>query len=587
MLTPIHRYLSRTLFTTTLLLILGSSAAAQFSTIINLPPDSAPATVGSGTQVNVLSGGALGSSFIAGQADGLGNDVEINVSGGEVADRMIAFGGTVVNVSAGTVAERLRGFVGSSVNLSGGSIGNEWQALSGSNVRVTGGTFGRFFRTQAGQVEPAVQPSNVEFIGSEFRINGDLINELTGVGSSLQVDLSVSDILSGTLADGTPFVLSGLFGDAVGAGSLTLRGTSLGSVGSNVIVFGSPTDFHGIRTGQTAEVSMFGSLADNFNAGRGSQLIVSGGSVGQTLEAVNAHVHLQSGALGDDFATYNQSVVDIEGGTIGEGFRVFAGSVVNQTGGTIGENFNVHDSSVTNIRGGTIQAGLNANPGSYVNISDGTVEGSVTVFEESHVNISGGEFLPEFRALVGSQVNISGGTFGDDFDANSGSSVNLYGRSFFLDGTEITSMLSGITPLNLTDRDKTLTGILADGSAFSFDLNSANSGGQDHFHPDANLNLILGLPGDFNGDGTVNAADYTVWRDNLGQSGQGSAGDGNADGSVDENDYALWKENFGRSRPRRGQLTESREIPEPSCIWLLMLSLTGASVRIRSRFLGQ
>jgi len=54
-----------------------------------------------------------------------------------------------------------------------------------------------------------------------------------------------------------------------------------------------------------------------------------------------------------------------------------------------------------------------------------------------------------------------------------------------------------------------------------------------------------GLPGDYNRDGTVNAADFTVWRNRLG-SNDPVAG-GNEDGVVNVEDYDLWKANFGLS----------------------------------------
>ncbi len=53
--------------------------------------------------------------------------------------------------------------------------------------------------------------------------------------------------------------------------------------------------------------------------------------------------------------------------------------------------------------------------------------------------------------------------------------------------------------------------------------------------------------GDFNGDGQVDAADYTVWRDQLGQSGQYLAADENSDGVVSELDYGAWLANYGTS----------------------------------------
>jgi hypothetical protein len=72
------------------------------------------------------------------------------------------------------------------------------------------------------------------------------------------------------------------------------------------------------------------------------------------------------------------------------------------------------------------------------------------------------------------------------------------------------------------------------------------------------------LPGDYNHDGVVAAADYTVWRNQLGAvaylgtaslrfdpfpiSLQGRTvfyADGNGDGYVDALDYAVWRGNFG------------------------------------------
>ena len=52
--------------------------------------------------------------------------------------------------------------------------------------------------------------------------------------------------------------------------------------------------------------------------------------------------------------------------------------------------------------------------------------------------------------------------------------------------------------------------------------------------------LRVAVAGDYNGDGSVNAADYTVWRNTQGSADDLRA-DGNGDGSVDQADYDLWK----------------------------------------------
>ena len=54
------------------------------------------------------------------------------------------------------------------------------------------------------------------------------------------------------------------------------------------------------------------------------------------------------------------------------------------------------------------------------------------------------------------------------------------------------------------------------------------------------------LSGDYNKNHVVDAADYTVWRDSMGQSGYHLAADGNGDGVVDSLDREVWQSNFGK-----------------------------------------
>lgn len=52
------------------------------------------------------------------------------------------------------------------------------------------------------------------------------------------------------------------------------------------------------------------------------------------------------------------------------------------------------------------------------------------------------------------------------------------------------------------------------------------------------------LRGDYNADGAVNAADYSVWRDNFGSTTD-LAADGDHNGVVDDNDRLVWQANYG------------------------------------------
>lgn len=82
--------------------------------------------------------------------------------------------------------------------------------------------------------------------------------------------------------------------------------------------------------------------------------------------------------------------------------------------------------------------------------------------------------------------------------------------------------------------------------------------------------------GDYNGDGKVDAADYTVWRDNFGAPDESSLhGNGSNSGGVDQADYNLWKTNFG-SGGGSGSLAGA-PVPEPSAILLCLIASLGAA----------
>ena len=80
-----------------------------------------------------------------------------------------------------------------------------------------------------------------------------------------------------------------------------------------------------------------------------------------------------------------------------------------------------------------------------------------------------------------------------------------------------------------------------------------------------------GLTGDFNDDGAVDTADYTLWRDTLGASVPPFTGaDSNGNGVVDANDYLQWKASFG-SGPAGSKLAETA--PEPATALYISVGL--------------
>src|SRR5262249_14325872 len=89
------------------------------------------------------------------------------------------------------------------------------------------------------------------------------------------------------------------------------------------------------------------------------------------------------------------------------------------------------------------------------------------------------------------------------------------------------------------------------------------------------------LPGDFNHNGAVDAADYAVWRDTLGQSGAGLAADGNANGIVDSGDYDLWRSHFGQTLGSGSVSSTSSPViaaPEPPTAALIVAGVIGIAL---------
>jgi hypothetical protein len=88
--------------------------------------------------------------------------------------------------------------------------------------------------------------------------------------------------------------------------------------------------------------------------------------------------------------------------------------------------------------------------------------------------------------------------------------------------------------------------------------------------------LAVTLAGDYNRDGTVDEADYTVWRDTLGQMGAGLAADGNDNDQIDAGDYDVWKSHFGNTAGSGSGAIANVTVPEPAAAMLLIVATSAA-----------
>lgn len=81
------------------------------------------------------------------------------------------------------------------------------------------------------------------------------------------------------------------------------------------------------------------------------------------------------------------------------------------------------------------------------------------------------------------------------------------------------------------------------------------------------------IPGDFNSDDLVDAADLGIWRENFGSTGMpaNTLGDANGDGIADGADFLVWQRHY--NAPPTPEAIAAAAVPEPSGLCLLLAGL--------------
>jgi hypothetical protein len=88
------------------------------------------------------------------------------------------------------------------------------------------------------------------------------------------------------------------------------------------------------------------------------------------------------------------------------------------------------------------------------------------------------------------------------------------------------------------------------------------------------LTVVAGLPGDFNGNGVVDAADYVMWRNNVGSTT--ALPNDSIGGTIGPAQYSEWRAHFGQtSGSGSGAIeTGSSSVPEPTAATLVFGALS-------------
>jgi uncharacterized protein YjbI with pentapeptide repeats len=163
------------------------------------------------------------------------------------------------------------------------------------------------------------------------------------------------------------------------------------------------------------------------------------------------------------------------------------------------------------------------------------------------------------------QLQLDGSAWGSTISFASGVTPALGGtlQLTFAPGVNVAQQVGQTFDLfNWTGVTPTGT-FIVDGGVDQWDLT--------HLYTTGVVTLTGGMPGDINGDGLVDVADYNIWAANVGKTGATwSQGDMNGDGLVDVADYNIWAANVGKTA----------STPEPVTLSLLAF---GGSAILRRR----
>jgi hypothetical protein len=186
-------------------------------------------------------------------------------------------------------------------------------------------------------------------------------------------------------------------------------------------------------------------------------------------------------------------------------------------------------------------------------------------------------------------TNPSGQSLTLAMDRNDGSGNPLGLQSMIRGTPELAPNVirgNNVGSLNIFDEDGGFNSIFTVAGEYKFDFSFQNIGG-DTGYPDVYLLVHSAppLPGDYNNNHVVDAADYTLWRNNLGAADESTINN-NGDGlnGVDYNDYLFWKLNYGNTNiPAAGASFETENVPEPTTFLLVAMTALVSAIRHRRR----
>lgn len=551
----------------------------------------------------IYNGNIISSTFLPAPANGsalrFAGNSSLVVNGDGTSDARIKLNGGSIVINDAAEDFRMNGgsqIAGNTNEISGGTINGpgELQIASGRALRGNG--------TINAQVDG---DGNAQLIATDglLNVNGGIedigtigtfgATAVLNVTNPWNTDVTDAVVLNRGRIQGSPITNDGVNG-IVGNGSVISRVNNNTLIEANglLVIDNNTNDWDGSAdTGVLRSNSGFLELRDNASFLFDGTVEANSGTVraeGFELEFDPAStLRLSKGTYSSNRATDFGGNIEVLAGAPSV-IQVTASSTFESTGTTtLNDTLRLEDGSsfvqvgATFIGGGTL---LNSG-GHTLTLADGA---NVGVLVENSGRFALGA-SPGQATVLDYQQNAIGlleielqGTGLNDFDRLTATGLAQ------LDGELELTTIGGFNPA-LNDTFTIISaaaGVNGVFNAFDFTAAALDPGlVWDVIYNPTNVMLAVieapsFLAGDYNDDGVVDAADYTVWRDNLGLATV-LPNDGTP-GVVDQSDYDTWHTNYGMMAPGAGAGSSSlAAVPEPSSVMLLLAGMSVVGLRRR------
>ncbi len=365
---------------------------------------------------------------------------------------------------------------------------------------------------------------------------------------------------SNTVQDGTPANATQLIMQVTGGpNALTWTGGVDGTWDTGTP--GSPFNFKNVGTGSGSTFAGNDNVTFDDTGANTNPITVAAGGVQPNIITINntntTYAFTGSGDIKGSSVggTGGMYLTGTGGVTIANNYTA-AGPITIGKGatGTVSLNGNITSATSLTVNSGAVTlGGANTFSGNtVVNGGSLTVSGASATFGKGNLTVSGGSAVISAGVtdaiLNSATLTLAGGGTANTADVgfiNLATGINEQVASLILGTTAYTSGTFGST---------------ASGATNTFD---------EYFSGVGIITVMSSLLGDYNHDGTVNAADYVAWR--MGQSPNPNS----------LADYNTWRANFGTSAGSGSGLGKSAAVPEPGALALVILALGSAFLTSR------